>query len=164
MSDYTELCARLRAFTTTGGRLNFSDTEEAADAIEAQAREIAELRAQLAKLDEKLSCGHRKLDHDDSYGGCTFCGFANGYHEYERDNDKLEAERDALRARAEAAEKAIKEHNDGCVAACEARQRGDYGQDCSAWISRKKQCLDCARDSMIDYPAAIAAGGSDAKD
>lgn len=71
---------------------------------------------------------------------------------------------DALRARAEAAEKAIRDHNDGCVAACEARQRGDYGQDCSAWISRKKRCLDCARDSMIDYPAAIAAGGDDAKD
>lgn len=78
--------------------------------------------------------------------------------------EELEAENDALRSRAEAAEKAIKEHNDGCVAACEARQRGDYGQDCSAWISRKRRCLDCARDSMIDYPAAIAAGGDDAKD
>ena len=117
MSDYTELCARLRALlagkkphpgsgatpqtmgcesyrlVATGNA--FAAIEEAADALEAQAREIAELRAQLAKLDEKLSCGHRKLDHDDSYGGCTFCGFANGYHEYERDNDKLEAERDA---------------------------------------------------------------------
>lgn len=76
----------------------------------------------------------------------------------------LSADAIEAQARAEAAEKAIKEHNDGCVAACEARQRGDYGQDCSAWISRKRRCLDCARDSMIDYPAAIAAGGDDAKD
>ena len=161
MSDYTELCARLRAFTTTGGRLNFSDTEEAADAIEAQAREIAELRAQLAKLDEKLSCGHRKLDHDDSYGGCTFCGFANGYHEYERDNDKLEAERDALRARAEAAEKAIKDYNDSCIGACEYRVKTNH---CEAYLGRGRNCPDCPRDDVIDYPAAIAAGGDDAKD
>lgn len=62
MSDYSELCARLRAFTTTGGRLNFSDTEEAADALEAQAREIAELRARAEAAERDAARLKRGLD------------------------------------------------------------------------------------------------------
>jgi hypothetical protein len=32
------------------------------------------LRSELEKEREKLICGHRKIDWDDSYGGCAFCG------------------------------------------------------------------------------------------
>lgn len=38
---------------------------------------------EIEQLQEKLPCGHRKIDMDDSYGGCVFCGFKDGYHEYE---------------------------------------------------------------------------------
>ena len=34
--------------------------------VERQAEEIE-------RLNEKLACGHRKVDMDDSYGGCIFC-------------------------------------------------------------------------------------------
>lgn len=149
VSDYKELCARLR-MACYCGELQGAGTCQpclSADAIEAQAREIAELRAEVSEYDPSCGCEFDPDEKDGHAPPVIECM----YHK-------------ALRARAEAAEKAIKEHNDGCVAACEARQRGDYGQDCSAWISRKRRCLDCARDSMIDYPAAIAAGGDDAKD
>jgi hypothetical protein len=45
----------------------------------------------IAALEAELACGHRKIDMDDSYGGCVFCGFRTGYEEYEKENEKLEA-------------------------------------------------------------------------
>lgn len=132
MSDYTELRARLKHDCMCDRETMYQcDYCTASYAIESQAREITELRTwrdEAVRLCAKRNCAGR-----------------------DRRIRDLEEDNDALRARAEAAEKAIRDHNDGCVAACEARQRGDYGQDCSAWISRKKRCLDCARDSMIDY-------------
>lgn len=68
---------------------------------------------------------------------------------------------DALRARAEAAEKAIKDYNDSCIGACEYRVKTNH---CEAYLGRGRNCPDCPRDDVIDYPAAIAAGGDDAKD
>lgn len=203
-TDYTSLIAWLRDFA-------YDDNEHvasrAADAIESQAREIAELRAERDHLASRYDAVVREQSEHCKDCCCARSWEALGITKYtgksipehieelrQRGGDVLAVihgdgghhtdavgfdrscadaverwygliiENDALRARAEAAEKAIKEHNDGCVAACEARQRGDYGQDCSAWTDRKKRCLDCARDSMIDYPAAIAAGGDDAKD
>lgn len=175
VSDYKELLRQMREYhaTTT---MYHPWVPKATAAIESQAREIAELRADLDKARTAIrvqAAAVRTLDttgrvlaaHDRAAAERARSESRPEALESERAmNAQLTEENDALRARAEAAERAIKDHNDGCVAACEARKRGDYGQDCSAWISRKRRCLDCARDSMIDYPAAIAAGWDDAKD
>ena len=44
---------------------------------------------EIERLNEKLPCGHRKIDMDDSYGGCVFCGFKDGYEEYEAEIERL---------------------------------------------------------------------------
>ena len=86
MSDYTELCARLRRMsdmTTTNNDIR--DVLRAADAIESQALEIAELRTwrdEAVRLCAKRNCAGR-----------------------DRRIRDLEEDNDALRARAEAAEK-----------------------------------------------------------
>ena len=47
-------------------------------------KEIDSLRAQLAKLEEKFPCGHRKVDWDDSYGECVACHFIEMAGDYDR--------------------------------------------------------------------------------
>lgn len=56
---------------------------------------IDEIRRERDRLAEKLSCGHRKADWDDSYGGCVACSAIDAMHKI----DAVEKERDELRAR-----------------------------------------------------------------
>ncbi len=42
------------------------------------------------KETELLACGHRKKDNDDSYGGCVFCTYKNGYEEQDDAIDRWE--------------------------------------------------------------------------
>lgn len=65
--------------------------EEAAVAITALAGEVE-------RLNEKLPCGHRKVDMSDSYGGCVLCQYKDGYHEYEEAVEALRAELEAEKA------------------------------------------------------------------
>lgn len=44
---------------------------------------------EIEQLLEKLPCGHRKIDMDDSYGGCVFCQYRDGYEEYEEEIERL---------------------------------------------------------------------------
>lgn len=58
-------------------------------------------------------------------------------------------------ARADRAEAAIREHNDGLQASCDARAaRGD----CDAYRCRGSVCTDCPREWYVEY-AAIAREG-----
>lgn len=34
---------------------------------------ISDLEEAFAALQAALACGHRAIDHDDSYGGCSYC-------------------------------------------------------------------------------------------
>ncbi len=53
---------------------------------------------EIGQLSQKLDCGHRKVDMDDSYGGCVFCGFKNGYEEYEAELEQWESLLPPMRA------------------------------------------------------------------
>ena len=56
--------------------------------------EIERLQGELETLNERMECGHRKVDMDDSYGGCVFCQFKTGYEDADTENEKLQTERD----------------------------------------------------------------------
>lgn len=109
----------------------------------------------------RLSGALSKIDY--------ICGEPNEYEfsQYDADFDeaRVVGRVKTLRAKLEAAEKAIKDHNDCCQNAC---GRGD--QEAVACKYRPyfeangRRCTQCPVYDMIDYPAAIAAGGDDAKD
>lgn len=56
MSEYDELIQRLRFYARTGS-FNFSDYTRAADALEAQAREIEGLRKDAERYRAFIDCG-----------------------------------------------------------------------------------------------------------
>lgn len=82
-----------------------SDIASALRSAEAEVKQLRadrdRLAAELARLNEHLPCGHRKADMDNSYGDCILCITAKGLHEFEADNERLEAELSAARADAE---------------------------------------------------------------
>ncbi len=69
-------------------RAQAEDAERSRDA--AIGRCVA-AQERVEELEARLVCGHRKADNDDSYGGCVFCGFKDGYHEYEAELKEAEA-------------------------------------------------------------------------
>lgn len=205
MSDYTELCARLRRMsdmTTTNNDIR--DVLRAANAIESQALEIAELRAERDHLASRYDAVVREQSEHCKDCCCARSWEALGITKYtgksipehieelrQRGGDVLAVihgdgghhtdavgfdrscadaverwygliiENDALRARAEAAERAIKDHNDACQDQC---GRGD--QEAVACGYRPyfentgRRCPTCPTYNMIDYQAAIAAGAN----
>lgn len=56
-------------------------------------------------------------------------------------------------ARLAAAEAAIRDHNTGCIEACQAQ-----GKRCEPYTDRDLQCPDCPRDWMIEWPRATDNG------
>jgi uncharacterized small protein (DUF1192 family) len=48
------------------------------------AADIAQLKDEIAKLNNKLPCGHRLVDWDDSYGGCAFCAIQQQAFAYDK--------------------------------------------------------------------------------
>jgi hypothetical protein len=68
-------------------------------------KQVDEIRAEVARLNNKFPCGHRIIDWDDSYGGCAFCIIQQQAFDYDKlpheviechdKIEQLEAERDA---------------------------------------------------------------------
>ena len=48
-------------------------------------------RARLAEVEARLPCGHRKIDNDDSYGGCALCTLQRCSLEADDEIEALEA-------------------------------------------------------------------------
>ena len=67
-------------------------------------RELAALREENERVNERFPCGHRKLDWDDSYGGCVACSAIAAM--------QSEDTKDARIARLEAALRVVDGH--GC--------------------------------------------------